>query len=160
MSRLHYNLRQTSGSFLLEVLRRRAESEDAAPEDRRRFEIACDVYIKQWSYAVLNKVFFWLGLVATLAVLVWPVLLATLQALKGLELVVSAITQAMVTAVAAFFVGLYLHYKSRQTSAETLLRMIAFRDMPPDQLAQMANEELSRIDQGVRFRSPSEEPKP
>lgn len=160
MSRLHYDLRQTSGAFLLEVLRRRAEAEDAAPEAQRRYELACDVYIKQWSYAVLNKVFFWLALAATLAVLVWPVLLATLQALEGLELVVSAITQAMVTAIAAFFIGLYLHYKSRQTSAEALLRTIAFGDIPPDRLAQLVNEELSRIDQGVRFRSQSEDGKP
>ena len=109
-------------------------------------------YIKQWSYAVLNKVFFWLALIATMAVLVWPVLLVTLQSLKGLELVTSAITQAMATGIAAFFIGLYLHYKSRQTSTEMLLRTIAFGDIPPDKLAQVVNDELSRIDQGVRFR--------
>ncbi|MCA8928456.1 MAG: hypothetical protein KDC18_10315 [Alphaproteobacteria bacterium] len=157
MPRDPYNLHQTSGAFLLEVLRRRAEADDAPAADVRRYEIACDVYIKQWSYAVLNKVFFWLALAATLAVLVWPVLLATLKSLEGLQLVTSAITQAMVTAVAAFFVGLYLHYKARQTSAETLLRSIAFGDQPPDKLAELVNQELSRIDQGVRFRTQAKE---
>lgn len=160
MSRLHYNLRQTSGSLLLEVLRRRAEAEDAEPDAMRRYEMACDVYIKQWSYSVLNKVFFWLALVTTVAVLVWPVLLATLQALQQWELITSAITQAMVTAIAAFFIGLYLHYKSRQTSTEALLRTIAFGDLPAERLGQLVNEELSRIDQGVRFRSQSDDGKP
>lgn len=157
MGKLAYDLHQTSGAFLLDVLRRRAEADNASDDAIRRYEIACDVYIKQWSYAVLNKVFFWLALVATLAVLVWPVLLATLQSLEGMKLVTSAITQAMATAVAAFFVGLYLHYKSRQTSAETLLRTIAFGDLPPEKLAEAVNEELSRIDQGVRFRSQSKD---
>lgn len=160
MSAEPYNLHQTSGAFLLDVLRRRAEAADATAETVHRYEIACDVYIKQWSYAALNKAFFWLAFLATLAVLVWPVLLATLQSLKGLELVTSAITQAMVTAVAAFFIGLYLHYKSRQTSAETLLRTIAFGDVPPERLAELVNEELNRIDQGVRFRAHAPDDKP
>lgn len=152
-----YDLHQTSGAFLLEVLRRRAEAGDASPDAVRRYEIACDVYIKQWSYAVLNKVFFWLAFCSVLAVLAWPVLLATLKALEGVELVTSAITQAMATGVAAFFIGLYVHYKSRQTSAETLLRTIAFGDTPTDRLAELVSEELTRIDQGVRFRAQPKE---
>ncbi len=148
-----YDLRQTSGGFLIEVLRRRADADDAPPDALKRYEIGCDVYIKQWSYSVLNKTFFWLALVASVAVLVWPALLASLKALDGISLVASAITQTMATAIAAFFVGLYLHYKKRQTSAETLLRAIAFGDLPTDQIAARASEELDRVDQGVVFRA-------
>lgn len=147
-----YDLRRTSGAFLLEVLRRRAEAEGAGPEDLRRYEIGCDVYIKQWSYAALNKLFFWLALAASLAVLVWPAALASLTALAGIGLVASAVTQTMATAVAAFLVGLYLHYKGRQTAAETLLRAIAFRGLPPERLAELVSDELTRIDRGPGFR--------
>lgn len=154
-----YDLRQTSGGFLLEVLRRRADAADGpeAADALRRYEIACDVYIKQWSYALLNKAFFWLALVASVAVLLWPALLASLKSLEGLSLVASAITQTMATAIAAFFIGLYLHYKGRQTSTETLLRAITFGDLATDRLATLASEELTRVDQGVRFRFKSDD---
>ncbi len=155
MPKLAYNPRQTSGAFLLEVLRRRAEADDAPPEAVRRYELAFDVYIKQWSYAALNKAFFWLALLSSVAVLVWPALLATLKALEGFSVVSSAITQTMATAVAAFFVALYLHYKARQTSAETLLRAIAFSAQPVEDMAATVTEELRRIDQGVGFRAKS-----
>ena len=152
-----YDLRRTSGAFLLEVLRRRAEAPEAAPEDRRRHEIGCDVYIKQWAYAALNKIFFWLALVASLAVLVWPALLASLDALAGIGLVASAVTQTMATAVAAFLVGLYLHYKARQTATETLLRTLAFGDLPVERAAALAAEELARLDRGPGFRAKPDE---
>jgi hypothetical protein len=148
-----FDLRRTSGAFLLEVLRRRAE---AAPDDAealRRYELGCDVYIKQWSYAALNKAFFWLALLASLAVLIWPALLAGLPALSGITLVASAVTQTMATAVAAFLVGLYLHYKGRQTSAETLLRALAFGEEATGRMAERVSEELARIDRGVAFRA-------
>lgn len=155
MPKIAYNPRQTSGAFLLEVLRRRAEADDAPQEAVRRYELAFDVYIKQWSYAALNKIFFWLALLSSVAVLVWPALLATLKALEGFSVVSSAITQTMATAVAAFFVALYLHYKARQTAAETLLRAIAFGAQPVEDMAATVSEELRRIDQGVGFRAKS-----
>ncbi len=152
-----YNLRQTSGGLLIEMLADRASADDAPADARRRYEIACDVYIKQWSYAVFNKVFFWLSLLTSIAVLLWPVVLAFLNEYLAVDLIEFAVTQTMVTAVSGLFIALYLHYKVRQTSAETLLRAIAFSDLSTEQLAAMAMEELSRIDQGVRFQQSSRE---
>jgi hypothetical protein len=156
MSLKPFSPRQTSGAFLLEVVRRRAEAGDE--DQRRRYEMAFDVYVKQGSCAALNKAFFWLALLWSLCVLVWPALLATLQALEGLSIVTSAITQTMATAIAAFFVALYLHYKARQTAAETLLRAIAFGGAPTDRLAELVSDELRRIDQGTGFRAQAEKP--
>ncbi len=155
MAFARYNLRQTSGGLLIEMLSERAGAEDASADDRRRYQIACDVYIKQWSYAVFNKVFFWLSLLTSISVLAWPVVLAFMGSFASLDLIESSITQTMGTAVSGLFIGLYLHYKARQTSTETLLRAIAFSDLSTDQLAAMAMEELSRIDQGVRFQQSS-----
>jgi hypothetical protein len=154
MSLQPFSPRQTSGAFLLEVARRLAEAGDE--DQRRRCEMAFDVHIKQWSDAALDKAFFWLALMSSLCALVWPALLATLQALEGLSIVTSAITQTMATAVAAFFVALYLHCKARQTAAETLPRAIAFGALPTDGLAGLASEELRRVDQGAGFRAQAE----
>ena len=54
---------------------------------------------------------------------------------------------------------LTLHTPLRACESQilALLRSIAFGDQPPDKLAELVNQELSRIDQGVRFRTQAKE---
>jgi hypothetical protein len=139
---------QTSAAFLLKVIETGPRPEEA--EARRRFDLAFDVYIKARSYAVLNKVCFFLALAGTIAVVCWPVI-AVLEVVEGTVLSES-VTQTAVTAFTCFAVYFYSFYKKRQMAAETLMRTIAFSDRPVSELWPMVLDELARIDEGFAFK--------
>ncbi|HEU0220612.1 MAG TPA: hypothetical protein VFR34_00165 [Paracoccaceae bacterium] len=148
---MKFKANQTSAAFLVGVLESRAEAAGAGSDEELRHVLGHDIYIKAWSYAVLNKIAFWLAFVSCLGVLLWPVALVLLEATQSLSLIASALTQTMVTAIASFFILVYQHYKGRQTAAENLLRMVVFDPTPAKDLARAAIEEMAKIDKGVGF---------
>jgi hypothetical protein len=137
----------TSGALLLTILQRRAEKDPAFQD---LYDLACDVGIKQRSFALLNKLFWVLALLLTIALLAWP-LVAAWMGTWGDRLLDAAVAQTMLTALAAFAVYFYQYYKKRQLAAENLLRLIAFSKRPAHVLVQQVIDELSRIDQGFGF---------
>jgi len=145
-----FNHDQTSGSFPISVLERRAgDGSDA--DAQARYELGFDVYIKARSYSILNKVFFWLAVVTALLVFLWPAVIVLARSTLNLDLVASAITQTMITALGSFFLFVYGHYMTRQTAAENLLRSIVFEKVPLDRMADAVIEEMAKIDKGLSF---------
>lgn len=152
------NPNQTSGHFLISCLEAAASQDDASPEDLTRYRLGFDVYIKQRSYAIINKVFFWLSLLSTLSILLWP-LVVIFVLKKYLTILDASVAQTMVTALAAFCIYTYRYYKQRQMAAENVLRQIVFSGEGIEQLTGMIIQELARIDQGFGFRIGSKEGK-
>jgi hypothetical protein len=134
---------ETSGDFLIRYL----EEKESLDENALRLALARDVHIKQWSYGWLNKAFFVLAMLLSVAVMVWPLLAVTINA-RGID---AAVAQTVVTALDGFAIYFYQFYKKRQVMTENLLRRIVFSDMPVDRLADAVIEEMSRIDQGFGF---------
>ena len=145
----------TSGRYLIDLMRQRAER---GGEDQQRYDLAFDVFIKQQSYSLLNKTFFWLSLASTASVALWPILVQFPPLAHGLAFVGQSIVQTMLTGFAAFNIYVYQYYKKRQTSAENLLRLIAFTTQPIDRLVDTVVDEMERLDQGIGFRAKAETP--
>ncbi len=150
----HHTANQTSAAFLLKVIEGGAWPDEA--ERSRRYDLAFDVYIKARSYALLNKVFFFLALFGTVAVVSWPVV-AVLEVVEGTVLSAS-VTQTAVTAFTAFAVYFYSYFKKRQMACETLMRTIAFSEKTSADLWPVILDELARLDEGFAFKGapPSE----
>lgn len=115
---------------------------------RLRYLMLYDLFIKARSYAILNKVFFWLALVAGISLLIWP---AIAFRLDSLEVGFSAIVQTSVTGLAALMFALYGHYKKRQVHAENLMRHVVFSAESQGELFEKILQEMARIDQGFGF---------
>jgi hypothetical protein len=138
------DLKMTSGKFLLGVLERRAADD---PSQQILHDLACDVYIKQWSYAVLNKLLWPVAVLLTIALAMWPLIAVRLQS----QILDAAVVQTVVTALAAGAIYFYQFYKKRQMATENLLRQIAFSKLSADELTQRVIDEMSRIDHGFGF---------
>ncbi|NOW47940.1 hypothetical protein FHW96_004124 [Novosphingobium sp. SG751A] len=134
---------ETSGDFLIRYLQKKQSMDD----DALRIALAQDVHIKQWSYGWLNKVFFVLAMLLSVAVMVWPLMAVTINA-RGVD---AAVAQTVVTALDGFAIYFYQFYKKRQVLTENLLRRIVFSDLPVARLVDAVIEEMSRIDQGFGF---------
>lgn len=134
---------ETSGDFLIRYLQKKQSMDD----DSLRIALAQDVHIKQWSYGWLNKVFFVLAMLLSVAVMVWPLMAVTINA-RGVD---AAVAQTVVTALDGFAIYFYQFYKKRQVLTENLLRRIVFSDLPVAKLVDAVIEEMSRIDQGFGF---------
>lgn len=146
-----FDTNQTSAAFLAGVLGRRASAAEPGSDAQTRYELGFDVYIKARSYAILNKIAFWLAFVACLCVFLWPVILVLMKSAAALSLFASAVTQTMITALASFFILIYQHYKNRQTAAENLLRAIVFDPTPAAEVAESVIAETAKIDKGISF---------
>lgn len=145
---------QTSGAFLLKVVRAAAETE--GEEGVRRYALAFDVYIKSRSYAIINKICFWLSVLSSITVVIWPaliVLFLDLRLFSNSQFVNAAVTQTGITALAALFIYLYRFYKARQMHTENLLRLIAFGRLSLDELVQRVIDEMDRVDKGFAFKT-------
>lgn len=142
---------KTSASLLVEFA---AENWASSPSEelRRRYLMLYDLYIKARSYAILNKIFFWLALLAGLAVLAWPSV-AVISKDFGIEkaLFESAIVQTSVTGLAALMFAAYSHYKKRQVHAENLMRYVIFSNDTTAAIIEKILKEMERIDLGFGF---------
>ena len=130
--------------------------QDAELSDKKEAEKKCllmhDIYIKARSYAILNKIFFWLSVVFGFMVLLWPSLSIIFKdKLTKWEWIKSATVQTSVTAIAALMFTMYAQYKDKQTYAETLMRYVIYSDATVSSLAVKVSEELSKIDRGFSF---------
>lgn len=125
---------------------------ESNPEAERRFLLTYDLYIKARSYAIINKIAFWLSAGLGAMVLVWPSL-AILTRDFGVEkeFLESAIVQTTVTGLAALAFALYSHYKKRQMSVENLMRYVIYSVASGDALVEKVLNEMQRIDAGFSF---------
>ena len=145
---------QTSASMIIKYAEKRIAN---APEDKKDYEekkffLLYDVYIKARSYAILNKLFFWLSVFSALIVLLWPSLSVIFKSqLTKWEWLKSATVQTTVTAIAALMFSFYSQYKDKQSYAESLMRHLIFSEKSAHELSLIVAEELAKIDKGFSF---------
>jgi len=152
-----YKPNQMSARLLINYARYAADSESDPVKKRRaeeRFLLLYDLYIKARSYGILNKTFFWLSLVSSLLVMLWPSLAVIFSdAIDDHQWLKSAIVQTTVTGVAALNYAFYSQYKNKQTYAENLMRHALFSQEDTPALSAKMADEISRIDKGFSFGS-------
>lgn len=146
---------QMSARLLIKYAQSALETE-TNPERRQRagerFLLLYDLYIKARSYGILNKLFFWLSLVFSIIVLLWPSLAIVFSdQLKDVELIKSAVVQTTVTGLAALNYAFYSQYKNKQTYAENLMRHTIFSNEDIPTLSAKLVDEISKIDKGFSF---------
>jgi len=124
----------------------------------KRFMLLYDLYIKARAYSILNKWFFWLCLISSLAVIIWPSFSTMSESLGvSLKLTSSAIIQTTITGIAALTFTAYSHYKKRQLHTENLMRYAIFTHADLSQITDMVIKEMQRLDSGFGFsHQPSE----
>jgi hypothetical protein len=147
-----YSPNKTSAALIVhfaEIMKQNAPQNETM-EAEAKYMFLYDVYIKARSYAITNKIFFVLSLIAGIAVLLWPSLNIIFKETVWLK---SPIVQTTVTAIAALMFSFYSQYKEKQTYAETLMRYLVFSDEPVSSLSVKVTEELSKIDHGFSFNS-------
>lgn len=142
---------KTSGQFLIDYMDQRLESDKGLAV---RHALAGDVFIKQWSFALLNRICLVLALILSALVLLWPVFGARITAQVGGS-DASVFQTAITTAAAAAIYG-YQYYKRRQAAAENLLRTIVFGQQDEHALARAVIAVMGKIDTGFDFQNESE----
>lgn len=145
---------------------------DGSPHDQDALRVALveDIYIKSWSYAVLNKGFFWLSMALAALVLAWPALGAILKPAdppKGEEAppptrlqrtVTAPSVQTSVTALAAFCFAFYAHYKDKQAVSETLMRSVLYAEAIDGALISQVVGQMTEMDKGFGFATSAKPP--
>lgn len=121
----------------------------------KKFAMIYDLYIKARSYAILNKIFFCLGIILCLFVLIWPSLGFVFT---EIDLFKNAIIQTTITGMAALNITIYSHYKKRQLFTENLMRHVVFAEESIDQLVKTIINEMAKIDQGFSFSTLTKKP--
>jgi hypothetical protein len=147
---------QMSASLLIQYAR--VAATQASPRNKaqaeQRLVILYDLYIKARSFALLDKIFFWLSIVSALAVLLWPSIAVIFKDKLGQkEWAKSAVVQTTVTGIAALAFAFYSEYKDKQTYTENLMRYALFSKDDPSVLSTKVIEELAKIDKGFSFSS-------
>ncbi|NOT11233.1 MAG: hypothetical protein HOP23_05275 [Methylococcaceae bacterium] len=125
--------------------------------DEQKLILIYDLYVKARSYSILNKIFFWLSIIAAFMVFIWPSLGVVLKNTLTEEWYKSAVVQTTITGIAALMFALYSQYKDKQTYTENLMRYTVFSEQPARELAQKVIEEIGKIDNGFSFQSVTEE---
>jgi hypothetical protein len=125
---------------------------ETSSELQIRFLMVYDLYIKARSYALINKITFWLSIITGIMILVWPSLAIVTQDF-GIEKVFlqSAIVQTTVTGLAALMYAIYSHYKKRQVYMENLMRQVIYSKETDQTLFDKILNEMERIDSGFSF---------
>ncbi|MCQ8104874.1 hypothetical protein NP590_12225 [Methylomonas sp. SURF-2] len=142
-----FNANKTSAQLLADFA---ADAWGKSPSEplKLRYLMVFDLFIKARSYALLNKFFFGLALLAGSALLVWPVIAFKLD---SIGVGYSAMVQTSVTGLAALLFALYSHYKKRQTYAENLMRHVIFSNEALELVFEKVQKEMERMDQGFVF---------
>jgi hypothetical protein len=157
---------RTSAHYIRETARCAfGASTDGA--DLKRVALIEDIYIKSWSYAVMNKICFWLAIVLAILVLIWPSLSAVLKppepappsdppkppASPGLlrRAVGAASVQTSITALAAVTFTFYAHYKTNQMNSENLMRQLLYAEKLSPELIATAISSIRDMDKGFGF---------
>lgn len=128
------------------------EANDATRDSEKRFLIIYDLFIKARSYAIINKIAFWLAFFSGIMVLVWPSLaIITKDFGVEREFLKSAMVQTTITGLAALTFAVYSHYKKRQMYVENLMRHVIYSDESGEDLIEKILKEVERIDAGFSF---------
>lgn len=145
---------KTSARLLIDYAEEKwiKQAEASYPQQEKLFLILYDLYIKARSYAIINKVAFWLSILAGIMVFIWPSL-AVISKDFGLNLAFfeSAIVQTTVTGLAALTFAVYSHYKKRQLYVENLMRYVIYAEQPDQALVDKVLKEMEKIDTGFSF---------
>lgn len=141
------NYKKTSAKFLMDYIANVSVQEDS--ETKAKIALAGDVYIKAWSWATLNKIFFFFSIFGTLSLIGWPVVVVIFS--EKFPVQEATILQTSITAMTAFFVYMYRYYKSRQMFCENILRHIAFGTENLDTLVPKVIEGMNKLDKGFTF---------
>lgn len=122
------------------------------PESLKRYLLIYDLYIKARSYAIINKIFFWIAIVFGIMILVWPSIAIITKDL-GVErtFLSSAVVQTTITGLAALAFSIYSHYRKRQSFTENLIRSAIFSEEKLSELIDRVIREMERIDAGFSF---------
>jgi hypothetical protein len=128
-------------------------AEITTADDEQKLILIYDLYVKARSYAILNKVFFWLSIISAFAVFIWPSLGVVLKNTLTQEWYKSAVVQTTITGIAAMMFAFYSQYKDKQTYTENLMRYAVFSDKPVNEVSQKIIEEIGKIDNGFSFSS-------
>jgi len=147
---------QSSAHFL--VKQAEIAIDKASPENRelavQKHALVFGIYIKARSYAILNKIFFWLAVSSAISVFLWPsvsvIFASKTESWKWLK---SATVQTTVTGIAAFTFAFYSQYKDKQVYAESLMRYVIYSEDSIQVISSKVSEELSKIDRGFSFNS-------
>ncbi len=148
--------RQTSADYLYEYMVARYNGSWQGIEnretERQRLALVTDVYIKAWSYAWMNKIFFLTSIILAFAVLLWPSVSAVAPKTLGEKPIFkSAVVQTTITALAAASFFVYSDYKDKQQSSENLMRYVIHSSDPMNTISLKVMEEFARIDKGFSF---------
>ena len=117
-----------------------------------KYLIIYDIFIKARSYAILNKIFFFLAFLSGIVVLLWPSvgIFAKDFGWKK-DFLTSVIVQTTVTGIAALTFAIYSHYKKRQMYAENLMRFVIFSENNLTKIKDHVILEMERIDMGFSY---------
>ena len=127
--------------------------------DKIRLTLVDDIYIKSWSYALLNKMCYWLSIGLAVLILLYPALGPVLKseddetALPGWvkRALSTSSVQTSLTALAAASFAFYAHYKERQSIAETLMRtLVVAETVTSDDLKDVVKQ-IAQMDKGFGF---------
>ncbi|MDN4500969.1 hypothetical protein QX776_00995 [Alteromonadaceae bacterium BrNp21-10] len=145
---------KTSGRLLVDYAKRywHVDTDNVSAECHKRYLMVYDLYIKARSFALINKIAFWLAIIAGILVLTWPAL-AVVSKDFGFEkdFLKSAMVQTTVTALAAMLFALYSHYKKRQMHMENLMRLLIYSPENETSLLDTILKELEKMDSGFSF---------
>ncbi len=152
-----YAPNQTSASYLVkqsEFAIETAKGEEQKNLAVQKHMIVYDIYIKARSYAILNKVFFFLSVGFAIGVLLWPSITVVFDnKLDKWKWLKSATVQTTVTGLAALCFAFYSQYKDKQVYAESLMRHVLYSTDSIQAISSKVSEELARIDRGFSFNS-------
>ena len=143
---------KTSARLLVEFAAEQWLHDNGDPDDRKRYLLVYDLFIKARSYAIINKIAFWFSIVAGILVAAWPsIAVVSAELMPGIKFLESAVIQTSVTALAALTFAVYAFYKKRQMSIENLMRSVVYSDLATTSLADKVVKEMERIDVGFSF---------
>lgn len=160
-----FSVNQTSASYL--VKQGKAAIDESVGEEKifaiKRHEILFDIYIKARSYAILNKLFFWMSVISAMCVLLWPSIVVVfsekVEKTEKWKWLKSATIQTTITGIAALTFSFYSQYKDKQAYTESLMRYVLYQEGSISELSLNVAVELARIDRGFSFSSVVEDKK-
>lgn len=124
------------------------------PKDSRKQKIHTlikDLEIKSSSYALLNKVFFWLSLTLAFCIISFPVI-SKLASIDGsTSKIFDPVQLPVITLLAGLCFTFYSDYKGKQTSAENLIRYAYTSADKIEVISRAVRDGLAEIDSGHDF---------
>jgi hypothetical protein len=157
---------QTSSAYLYKLAKWNACHSPENAQQQLQYQLVSDIHIKARSYALINKIAFWVSLVFILMIFGIPIAYAAKEAADKddthpkrltftsvLWKLLSPVQIPAITLVAGLAFTLYQDYKQKQSQAESLMRYVLFSEQPTAQLNKTVIDTLAVIDTGFSFTS-------